>query len=307
MPFWKRPRAPETRPPRTLPALDDRVRHRLRGARRRRADGRFLGRHGARFRGFSAHFAEYRPYAPGDDPRFLDQRVLARSDRDVVKLARLETTLRCIFILDATASMRFRNEAKFAYACRTAHLGAAVLDDAGDAFGLYVCGAETETLPPGRGPAHRGAFTAMLERIEPRGGPDALRGLDRAAALLRGASLGILLSDFIAPDRELFAALNALSDTGADLGLFQVLLAEERRPALDHDAERVDPETGARLRAGGPGYAEAYAAVAARHRAALDRFARERGFVFLSLDPGVDAEVSVWERFLEGETGQRQW
>ncbi len=307
MRFWIRSPAPEPRPARTMPAPDDRVRHRLRGARRRRADGRVLGRHGALFRGFAAHFAEYRAYAPGDDARFIDQRMLARADKALIKLARMEATLRCLFIIDATASMRVRNEAKFAFACRTAHLGAAVLDDAGDSFGLYLCGADAPALPHGRGAAHMEAFAARLHDAQPSGGPRFARDLRRAEGMLRGTSLAVVLSDFIAPRRELFDALGALSETGADLALFQVLLPEERRPSLGYAEELTDPETGARLRAGDPALAEAYEAVVAREQAALDRFARDRRFVFLSLVPGLDTEVSVWQRFFEGDTGQRQW
>ena len=43
--------------------------------------GFWSGLHRSPYHGFSVEFTEYRQYAPGDDPRFVDWRVFARSDR----------------------------------------------------------------------------------------------------------------------------------------------------------------------------------------------------------------------------------
>ena len=44
-------------------------------------DGFLSGLHRSPYHGFSVEFTEYRQYSPGDDLRFLDWRLFARSDR----------------------------------------------------------------------------------------------------------------------------------------------------------------------------------------------------------------------------------
>ena len=44
-------------------------------------EGFMSGLHRSTFTGFSTEFTEYRQYNPGDDLRYLDWRLLARTDR----------------------------------------------------------------------------------------------------------------------------------------------------------------------------------------------------------------------------------
>ena len=58
-------------------------------------EGFYNGLHRSPFHGFSVEFSEYRQYAPGDDPRYLDWKLYARSDRYYIKRFEDETTHRC--------------------------------------------------------------------------------------------------------------------------------------------------------------------------------------------------------------------
>src|SRR5207244_1020325 len=44
-------------------------------------EGLYSGLHRSPYHGFSVEFSEYRQYTPGDDPKFLDWKLFARSDR----------------------------------------------------------------------------------------------------------------------------------------------------------------------------------------------------------------------------------
>jgi uncharacterized protein (DUF58 family) len=70
-------------------------------------EGLWRGLHRSPFHGFSVEFTEYRPYSPGDDVRFLDWRLLARSDRHYVKRFEDETNLRCHLVVDRSRSMAY--------------------------------------------------------------------------------------------------------------------------------------------------------------------------------------------------------
>src|ERR1041384_3132425 len=70
-------------------------------------DGFLSGLHRSPYHGFSVEFTEYRQYSPGDDLRFLDWRLFARSDRFYLKRFEDETNLRCYLLVDLSRSMSY--------------------------------------------------------------------------------------------------------------------------------------------------------------------------------------------------------
>src|SRR5437763_14589203 len=74
---------------------------------RHAASGAIAGVHQSRQRGTSAEFTEYRLYRQGDDPRRIDWRLLARSDRAYIRLATDRAILPTTIVLDASVSMAF--------------------------------------------------------------------------------------------------------------------------------------------------------------------------------------------------------
>ena len=91
------------------PVLDPRLLAATRGltlAARRLAAGVLPGLHASRQAGLAREFSQYRAYQPGDDPRHVDWKLFARSDRYYVRESEVETALTVRVLLDATASMR---------------------------------------------------------------------------------------------------------------------------------------------------------------------------------------------------------
>src|SRR5688572_25219048 len=85
-------------------------------------EGFYNGLHRSPYHGFSVEFSEYRQYTPGDDLRYLDWRLFARSDRYYIKRFEDETNLRCHLLLDMSRSMGYgsRGYDKADYARTTA-------------------------------------------------------------------------------------------------------------------------------------------------------------------------------------------
>lgn len=82
----------------------------LRGVRwpaRRTVGAALPGAHRSRQRGTAGEFTEYRLYRQGDDPRQIDWRLLARSDRTFVRLTDDHALMQTWFIVDASLSMNF--------------------------------------------------------------------------------------------------------------------------------------------------------------------------------------------------------
>src|SRR2546423_2270239 len=79
-------------------------------------EGTTLGQHRSPVRGSSIEFRQHRFYVPGDEPRRLDWRVLARTDRPYIREYDEETNLRCLLLFDASGSMAYGKKSKFQYA-----------------------------------------------------------------------------------------------------------------------------------------------------------------------------------------------
>ena len=123
----------------------------LRGVRwpaRRAAGAALPGAHRSRQRGSSGEFTEYRLYRQGDDPRQLDWKLLARSDRAFVRLTDDRALLPTWFAVDGSASMAFpmlssdddTRATKWHAACALAVGLAAVAHASADPVGLVVTG-----------------------------------------------------------------------------------------------------------------------------------------------------------------------
>ncbi len=123
----------------------------VRGVRwpaRRPVAGGAPGVHPARTRGVASEFVEYRPYRQGDDPRRLDWKLLARSDRAFIRLAPDRAVLGTLIAVDASASMAFPVESvrtdgahartKWRAAKDVAVACAAVAHAGGDPVGLTI-------------------------------------------------------------------------------------------------------------------------------------------------------------------------
>ena len=72
-------------------------------------EGFLVGLHRSPHFGFSQEFAEFRAYNEGDDPRFVDWNVFARTERTYIRRYEGETNTRLMVLLDASASMGYQS------------------------------------------------------------------------------------------------------------------------------------------------------------------------------------------------------
>src|SRR2546425_7657090 len=70
-------------------------------------EGYMAGEHKSPYRGFAIEFAQHREYAPGDDIRHLDWKVLGRTDRSYIKQYEQETNYVAHILLDGSESMKY--------------------------------------------------------------------------------------------------------------------------------------------------------------------------------------------------------
>jgi uncharacterized protein (DUF58 family) len=211
-------------------------------------EGFLAGLHRSPFRGFSVEFTEHRAYQPGDELRYLDWRILARSDRLFVKQFEEETNLRAMILVDASRSMAWRGApqrlTKRAYADRLAAALALILLRQRDATGLVTFDEAVRQVIPARVKA--GQWTRLVRGLldTPDGrGTAAHAALQRLTALLARRGLVVLISDLLF-DRELaLAALRYLRHRGHQVIVFHLMDPAEVELAGPPEVRFTDPES----------------------------------------------------------------
>ncbi len=208
-------------------------------------DGVTTGLHRSPNFGFSQEFAEYRAYNEGDDLRYVDWNVYARTDRTYIKRFQGETNTAVTLLLDASASMEFGSPvsklqqaqyliASLSYMARKQHdaLGLAVFDETVRLF-----------LAPSARPDALVQVLSNLEHTTAGAGTDIISALSRLRANMTRRGLVILVSDLYADADELLEALRPLAHHGQDVAVFHVLDEEEIKPSLSRISALRDLES----------------------------------------------------------------
>jgi uncharacterized protein (DUF58 family) len=239
---------------RTPLAIPPEIRSRLKrlSLRTRRDMGdRGFGMHQSRNKGSGIEFAQYRAYEPGDEPRRIDWKLFARSDRFFVREAEEESPIAVWVLIDASASMAqadraqpnfSRLDAAKLLALCTAQL--ALMQ--GDRFGwIALAEGGLAVADPHRGRAQFERMQIDLSRLEATGTfPDAAK-LAPLWERIGANDLVLFLSDCF--DEGGIALIERLAKAGREVLAVQMLTVEERDFPFDGGYRFIDPESGADL------------------------------------------------------------
>ena len=193
-------------------------------------EGSTIGQHKSPVKGASVEFRQHRFYVPGDEPRRLDWRVLARTDRPYVKEYDEETNLRCVLMLDVSASMGYGEgaESKIAFATRLAAALAYLMLGQTESVGVAVCGRGIEHyLAPHAGPTQLARVLEMLEQSAPAGESGFDKAMHEVAERMERRGLVIALSDFFMPAERVRSGLAHLRHERHEVVALQVVHADE--------------------------------------------------------------------------------
>jgi uncharacterized protein (DUF58 family) len=248
-------------------------------------EGFLAGLHRSPFRGFSVEFTEHRAYQPGDEPRYLDWRMLARSDRLFVKQFEQETNLRAMILLDASRSMAWRGAedrlTKLDYAQRLAAAVGLILLRQRDATGLITFDDAVREIVPAR--VKTGQWRRLVRGIvaAPAGqGTAAEAALHQVTSLLVRRGLVVLLSDLLLDRGLALTALRYLRHRGHQVVVFHLLDPAERELGGPPEVRFKDPESSASLVVRPRELARAYRETVRREIAAWRTACRRHGIAY---------------------------
>ena len=237
-------------------------------------------------RGTSLEFADYRRYSPGDDIRYMDWGIYARSDRLYVKLFREEVDLFVYLFIDASGSMVFPSpEEKFSPACHIALAIAYVVLANQDQVKLHIL---REGLARSASPFYRGRqrimdCVAFVSSISPSGPVDLVPALGGHVKRLRRPGKAIVLSDFLMPVSSYQGGLNLLRSFNLDISVIQLLSRQEMEPSfLPGGLALVDSENRSEVKLQWDGELQrAYQERLGRHNRELKSFCHQSGIDYL--------------------------
>lgn len=140
----------------------------------KRVEGFIAGLHRSPFRGFSVEFADYKPYNTGEDTKYIDWKLFARTDKLFLKNYEQETNLRCLLVLDHSTSMYFPvkkntnsdSSNKITYAILSAATLVSMLYRQRDAFGLALLSDKVDFISEVKSNlAHKKYIFTLLEQV----------------------------------------------------------------------------------------------------------------------------------------------
>lgn len=183
--------------------------------------------------GSSLDFQDHRPYAPGDDPRYINWQAYARTGSYTMKLYRQEASPAVDLVVDRSPSM-FLDPAKAARTAELFYWTAESALECGAALRIYTLSGE-ETLPIALdelfGHTWLRPETAAFQA-------ESLRGIP-----WRHGAMRLLLSDLLWPGHAQPICHSLCEGNGFGI-IFAPFSAAEADPIWDGNLEMTDCETG---------------------------------------------------------------
>lgn len=261
-------------------------------------DGFYNGLHRSPLHGFSVEFSEYRPYTEGDDPRTIDWRLFARTDRYYIKKFEDETNRRCYLAVDQSKSMQYGSlgYTKCDYARTLAATLAYYFHLQRDAVGCLTFESDLIEFVTAR---HRpGQFQRLLASLdnEPQGtATNLVRPLELLAEILHHRGLLLLISDFLVPLENIEKRIAFLRARRHEIMVFRILDPSEIELIGNDAITMVDSETGQRLYVDPTRERERYREKFASHESQLQELLGRNGIDYVRMLTNEPLERALFE------------
>jgi len=268
---------------------------------RRAMAGQLQGERRSPKRGQSVEFADFRPYAPGDDFRRIDWNAYARLERFFIKLFLEEEDLTVHLLVDTSRSMDWGQPNKLWYAIRAAGALGYVALAGLDRVTVTALGGgkngNASYFPPRRGKGQALALFSFLQSLTAGGRTDLAPHLRAYAATATQPGPLLLFSDLL--DEGWADGLRALAWRGFEVTVLHILAPDEVAPELSGDLKLLDIETGAEVEVtADPDLLQRYRDGLASWQEELRRFCGARGIHYVPIETSVPFEelLFAWLR-----------
>jgi Uncharacterized conserved protein (some members contain a von Willebrand factor type A (vWA) domain) len=187
--------------------------------------------------GSSIDFQDYREYQPGDDLRFIDWGIYARTDRVSIKLFREEVTPHLDIVVDGSSSMNLENSMKAAATAKLSAMLSVAAVNAQCSRAVWISGNGFHRMP------NDTLSPAGWERFD----LNSTRTLDEAYEILppklKRLGVRVLISDLFWPGNPV-QTIRRLREGAAALFVIQLLARDDANPPENGSLRLVDSESG---------------------------------------------------------------
>jgi uncharacterized protein (DUF58 family) len=266
-------------------------------------EGYVAGMHRSPYHGFSVEFAQHRPYAPGDEIKHLDWKVLARTDKCYLKQYEEETNLVCMLLVDASASMAYPPKEESGNGSRMSKYEYGVLISAAlgylalhqrDAVGLTVFDEGVRKfLRPSNNPAQWRNVVAELENGVGPGKTDFQAVCDGLAERLKKRTLLVLVSDLLMDLDSIRRGLQHLRHRRHEIMVLQVLDTDEISFPFRTASQFEGMEEESRIRVDPVRLRKRYIEEVSRFTSRVRRICRELTIDFVQLNTAGRLDVAL--------------
>jgi len=214
-------------------------------------EGFFSGLHPSPFQGFSVEYSDHREYHPGDEVKFVDWKIYARTDRLCIKRFRQETNTTVYILLDISKSMSFAGDSvrKIDYACYLAAALSYLMLKQGDSTGLMLFAEKVlSQVPAASRRTHLRAILQTLDRQTTTGHTNLAAVLHAVAETTKRRGLVVLISDLLDDEDDIFRGLAHLKFLKHDVIVFHVMDHQELNLEYEGLIQFEDVESGDKVR-----------------------------------------------------------
>jgi uncharacterized protein (DUF58 family) len=283
-------------------------------------EGFLTGLHASPFQGFSVEFSEHRKYTPGDDLKYLDWHVYAKTGKYFVKKFEAETNMTGYLVMDLSQSMDWNGReaarkakvrldrtttavetlTKFEYGiCLAAALGYLMIYQQ-DPVGLVTFDTKLHTvIPPKSKRTQLGTILSVLANLKVTGQTDIAGSLMQLASMIKGKSLVMLFSDLLTDPEPVIRSLYRLRYAGHEVILFHILDELEVHFPITGLVEFEDVESDERLEVDARGIRDDYLAGVREFQEVYRRECAAANVDYVAMDTGVGFDKALLEYLIQ--------
>jgi len=195
-------------------------------------EGMYSSRHRSPYFGHSVEFVDHREYAPGDEPRTIDWKMVARTEKYFVKRFEMESNMNVACVLDASGSMGYRPQderrlTKLEYGSFLAASICFLVCRQQDSPGLVTFDQDIrDFIPTRQGERHLHTILSRLDELEAGGETGLESVLKSIGQRITRRGIVVLISDGYGDPERVVEGVRHLVVRGQDVIVFQL---------MDHD------------------------------------------------------------------------
>ncbi len=216
-------------------------------------EGMYASRHRSPYYGYSVEFKDYREYTPGDAPKIIDWKALARTEKYFVKRFEMESNMNVVVLLDISGSMGYqpldpKRLTKLEYGNFLAASLCHLVIKQQDAAGLVSFQDDiVDFIPPKQGKRHLLSTLSRLEDLQAESVTNLGDVLKKVAQRIRRRGIFVLISDCHGDTGETIDGIRHLVVQGHEVVVFHILDHDEIDFPFDQLVSFRDLETSAQV------------------------------------------------------------